>query len=40
VWVGGGWYNGPHYYRNWGGRNYVWFHGGWHGYRGGWRGHR
>lgn len=36
VWIGGAWYNGPHYYRWWGGRPYVWAHGGWHGdYRGG-----
>ena len=36
VWIGGRWYNGPHYYRWWGGRPYVWAHGGWHGdYRGG-----
>jgi hypothetical protein len=36
VFIGGVWYNGPHYYRWWGGRPYVWAHGGWHGdYRGG-----
>lgn len=38
VWINGAWYNGPHYYRYWGGRNYVWWHGGWRGYRGGWGG--
>jgi hypothetical protein len=40
VWVGGRWYYGPHYYRYWGGRPWVWAHGGWHGYRGGWGGWR
>ena len=36
VWIGGVWYNGPHYYRWWGGQPYVWAHGGWHGdFRGG-----
>jgi len=36
VWIGGVWYRGPHYYRWYGGRPYVWAHGGWHGdYRGG-----
>ena len=40
VWLNGVWYRGPHYYRYWGGRPYVWFHGGWHGgYHGGWHGH-
>ncbi len=35
VWIGGVWYNGPHY-RWWGGQPYVWAHGGWHGdFRGG-----
>ncbi len=40
VWIGGAWYNGPHYYRYWGGHPYVWWHGGWRGYRGGWGGWR
>ena len=40
VYVGGVWYNGPHYYRYWGGRPWVWWHGGWRGYYGGWAGWR
>ena len=38
VWIGGRWVYGPHYYRYWGGRPWVWYHGGWRGYRGGWAG--
>jgi len=39
VYIGGTWYNGPHYYRYWGGHPWVWWHGGWHtGFNGGWRG--
>jgi hypothetical protein len=39
VFLGGVWYNGPHYYRTFHGQQQVWFRGGWHGgFRGGHRG--
>ena len=39
VFLGGRWVYGPHYYRWYGGRPWVWYRGGWH-YWGGWRGAR
>jgi len=38
VYYGGSWFNGPHYYRDYGGRRQYWIHGGWHS--DGWRGAR
>lgn len=39
VFIGGVWYNGPHYYRTFRGQQQVWSRGAWHGdFRGGHRG--
>jgi len=38
VFVDGVWYQGPVYWRDWGGRRWYWVHGGWH--RDEWRGPR
>ena len=38
VYYGGSWFNGPLYYRDWGGGRQFWVHGGWHS--DGWRGPR
>jgi len=38
VFVGGNWYQGPVYWRDWGGSRWYWVHGGWH--RDEWRGPR
>lgn len=40
VYIGGYWYSGPHYYRYYNGRPWVWNRGHWYAsYRGGWSGH-
>ena len=38
IFFGGSWYNGPIYYRTYGGFNWFWLNGGWH--RDEWRGGR
>jgi hypothetical protein len=41
VFIGGVWYNGPHYYRTFHGQQQVWLGGSWHGdFRGGHGGRR
>jgi hypothetical protein len=38
IYYGGSWFNGPHYYRDYGGSRQYWVHGGWH--NDGWSGAR